>query len=63
MPTVVSVLSKEVKMATNPVDAGLEYQWRSIPQIVAFIKIYDKEMEDKNKEQGKVDPSLLPMPT
>jgi hypothetical protein len=50
MPFVVSFLSKEVKMAENPVDASLEYQWRSVPQIVAFIKIYDWETQRKVKK-------------
>ena len=49
MPFVVCVLSKEVKMAENPIDASLEYQWRSVPQIVAFIKIYDYEKERSSK--------------
>jgi hypothetical protein len=43
MPFMIFFLSREIQIAKNPIDASLEYQWRSIPQIVAFIKIYDKE--------------------
>ena len=43
MMFVIMFLSKQIKLAENPIDASLEYQWRSIPQIMAFIQIYEKE--------------------
>ena len=46
-------------MAQNPIDASLEYQWRSIPQIVAFIKIYDKEHKKREEELTALPNNIL----